>query len=74
MIAGIMAILPSGMRPLTSDQVRLLKTDNVVSEAAVTEGRTLTAFGIDGPHAISSVVPSYLEQFRPKGQYSHYRS
>jgi NADH dehydrogenase len=65
--------LPAGLRPLTRDQVRMLQRDNVVSEAAQREGRTLQALGIDAPHAIESIVPTYLEQFKPKGQYSHYR-
>ena len=35
-------------RPLlTVDQVRQLKVDNVVSEAAIREGRTLAGLGID---------------------------
>jgi NADH dehydrogenase len=61
------------LRPITADQVRMLKSDNVVSEAARKEGRTLAGLGIVSPHAISSIVPAYLEQYRPKGQYSHYR-
>lgn len=65
--------LPNAMRPLTVDQVRMLKTDNVVSEVAKKEGRTLNGLGILGPHAIDTIVPAYLEQYRPKGQYSHYR-
>jgi uncharacterized protein YbjT (DUF2867 family) len=55
--------------PLTVDQVRLLKTDNVVSEQAQKAGRTLEALGIE-PVAIASVVPEYLEQYRPRGQFS----
>lgn len=65
--------LPAGMRPLTVDQVRMLRRNNIVSEDAARDGRTLEAFGIDAPHAVDSIVPSYLEQFKPKGQYSHYR-
>jgi NADH dehydrogenase len=65
--------LPAGMRPLTTDQVRMLKSDNVVSEAAEREGRTLRGLGILSPHAMDTVVPVYLEQYKPKGQYSHYR-
>ncbi len=65
--------LPAGVRPLTVDQVRLLRRDNVVSDAASKEDRTLQGLGISSPQSITSVVPSYLEQFRPKGQYSHYR-
>lgn len=58
--------------PLTVDQVRLLQTDNVVSEAAIKAGRTLEGLGID-PVAVASVVPDYLEQFRPRGQFSVYK-
>jgi uncharacterized protein YbjT (DUF2867 family) len=58
--------------PLTIDQVRLLEKDNVVSEAAKHGGRTLEGLGIE-PVAIASVVPDYLEQFRPRGQFSVYR-
>ena len=64
--------LPNALRPLTVDQVRLLETDNVVSEAALKEGRTLAALGVV-PQSVASIVPGYLERFKPKGQYSHYR-
>lgn len=65
--------LPNGLRPLTVDQVRMLKRDNVVSEKAKQEGRTLAALGVDRPQAVASVVPGYLERFQAKGQYAHYR-
>lgn len=65
--------LPNGLRPLTVDQVRMLTKDNVVSEKAKQEGRTLAALGVDRPQAAASVVPSYLERFQAKGQYAHYR-
>ena len=58
--------------PLTVDQVRLLQTDNVVSEAAIKAGRTLEGLSID-PVAVASVVPDYLEQYRPRGQFSVYK-
>ena len=53
---------------LTPDQVELLKTDNVVSEAAEREGRTLRGLGIE-PVAMEVVVPSYLWRFRKTGQF-----
>jgi uncharacterized protein YbjT (DUF2867 family) len=59
--------------PLTVDQVRLLETDNVVSEAAIKAKRTLQGLGIE-PVAVASVVPDYLEQFRPRGQFSVYKA
>jgi NADH dehydrogenase len=65
--------LPNSLRPLTVDQVRLLETDNVVGSAAIKDGRTLAALGVASPHSIGSIVPTYLERFKPKGQYSHYR-
>jgi len=54
--------------PITPDQVELLKRDNVVSEAARHEGRTLEALGIV-PASIGSVVPDYLWRFRKTGQF-----
>jgi uncharacterized protein YbjT (DUF2867 family) len=54
--------------PITSDQVEQLKHDNVVSEAATAEGRTLAAFGI-APRTLAAILPSYLYRYRPRGQY-----
>lgn len=65
--------LPNALRPITVDQVRLLQRDNVVSEAAKKEGRTLAGLGVTAPHACGSIVPAYLERFKPRGQYSHYK-
>jgi uncharacterized protein YbjT (DUF2867 family) len=53
---------------LTPDQVELLRSDNVVSQAAVAEGRTLEALGIE-PAALEAIVPSYLWRFRKTGQF-----
>lgn len=65
--------LPNSLRPLTVDQVRLLQSDNVVSAAALKEGRTLAGLGVTVPQSIGAIVPFYLERFKPRGQYSHYR-
>jgi len=73
LVGTLSSLLPSGLRPITADQVRMLKADSVVSEAAQKDGRTLAGLGITSPHAISTVVPQYLEQYLPKGQYSLYR-
>jgi uncharacterized protein YbjT (DUF2867 family) len=59
--------------PLTIDQVRLLEKDNVVSAEAEKDGRTLKGLGIE-PVAVADVVPDYLEQFRPRGQFSVYKA
>jgi NADH dehydrogenase len=68
---AILQLLPNP--PLTLDQVRLLEKDNVVSEAAKRDGRTLEGLGIADPVAVEAVVPDYLEQYRPKGQFSDYQ-
>jgi uncharacterized protein YbjT (DUF2867 family) len=54
--------------PLTPDQVEMLKNDNVVSETASREGRTLKGLGIDAT-AMETVVPTYLWRFRKAGQF-----
>lgn len=76
-IAALQALatkpLPNGLRPITMDQIQLLKSDNVVSEKAKAEHRTLTDLGVPQPASIEAVVPSYLERFKPRGQFAHYR-
>ncbi|MAM74437.1 MAG: complex I NDUFA9 subunit family protein [Tistrella sp.] len=62
-LAGVVArfgdLLPGGMAPLTTDQLRMLKRDNVVAEGA--EG--FAAFGIR-PTPVEAVVPDYLARYR----------
>ena len=53
----------------TRDQVELLRHDNVVSAAAIAEGRTLRELGISA-QGIEAVAPSYLYRFRKTGQYA----
>ena len=65
--------LPNAWRPITVDQVRLLQVDNVVSQTAIGEGRTLAGLGIGAPRAVGAIVPAYLERFKARGQYAHYR-
>ncbi len=62
----ILGMLPKPL--LTRDQVLMLKSDNIVSEAAVREGRTLQGLGIT-PDSVEAVVPTYLYRFRPAGQF-----
>ncbi len=72
--AGIMAgafaavsTLSGGLlqAPITPDQVRSLRTDNIVSKGI----QSLADLGID-PSSIESVIPEYLWRFRPSGQYA----
>lgn len=55
--------------PLTVDQVEMLRSDNVVSEAARAEGRTLAGLDIT-PTALAAVLPTYLWRFRKAGQFT----
>ncbi len=56
----------------TRDQVEMLKSDNVVSTQAISEGRTLAGLGIE-PDSMEAVVPSYLVRFRKAGQFENQR-
>ncbi len=69
MIGSVASMIPLIAPPLTVDQVTLLKTDNVVSDAAQAEGRTLKAFGLEGS-SVESILPTYMVRYRPQGQYS----
>jgi len=53
---------------LTRDQVELLRYDNVVSDAARRDGRTLEGLGI-APRSVAAIVPAYLWRFRKAGQF-----
>jgi uncharacterized protein YbjT (DUF2867 family) len=64
--AAFLELLPKPL--LTRDQVRQLEVDNVVSDDATRESRTLTGLGIT-PTAMQTVLPSYLVRFRRTGQY-----
>jgi NADH dehydrogenase len=64
--ASVLQYLPKP--PLTPDQVELLKHDNVVSDAAKREGRTLEGLGIH-PRSVAAIVPDYLWRFRKTGQF-----
>ena len=57
-----------GALKLTPDQVEMLKTDNVVSDAAKAAGLTLEGLGI-APDSMEAVCPQYLWRFRPMGQF-----
>jgi uncharacterized protein YbjT (DUF2867 family) len=56
------------MLHMTRDQVTLLQSDNIVSEAAKAAGTTLEGMGI-APDSIEAIVPTYLYRFRKSGQF-----
>jgi uncharacterized protein YbjT (DUF2867 family) len=57
-----------GMLKLTPDQVVMLQSDNVVSEAAKAAGLTLEGLGI-APESMAAIAPQYLWRFRASGQF-----
>ncbi len=65
-IARVAQVLPKPL--LTVDQVRLLETDNVVSEEAVKAGHTLDGLGI-APVTMAAILLTYLWRFRVHGQF-----
>src|SRR5438128_8357908 len=57
-----------GALKLTPDQVELLRSDNVVSDAATRAGLTLQGLGI-APDSLEAIAPQYLWRFRATGQF-----
>ena len=69
-IALFTSILPNP--PITFDQIRLLKKDNIVSSQAIEEHRTLTDLCPSPPRSIQAIVPDYLDRFETrKHAFSH---
>lgn len=57
-----------GALKLTPDQVVMLRSDNVVSDAAKAAGLTLEGLGI-APDSLEAIAPQYLWRFRAAGQF-----
>lgn len=68
MQATVLELLPGKL--LTNDQISSLQSDNIVSQSAVNEGRTLEGMGIR-PTAMEAVVPGYLWRFRRMGEFQN---
>lgn len=66
--AAFLQFAPGDLK-LTPDQVELLKSDNVVSDAAKGAGLTLEGLGIT-PESMAAVLPSYLWRYRKTGQFA----
>jgi uncharacterized protein YbjT (DUF2867 family) len=63
----VMGLIPG--KPLTADQVELLKHDNVVGEEAAAQRLTFEGLGIT-PRSFRSVAPGYLYRYRKEGQFT----
>lgn len=66
---SILGLLPGKLKLLTSDQVTLLSSDNVVSAPAENEGRDFAGLGIM-PQSTAAILPSYLWSYRVAGQFT----
>ncbi|MBZ6077102.1 complex I NDUFA9 subunit family protein [Microvirga puerhi] len=71
-VLGFLDRISLGLLPesvvMTRDQAILLEADNVVSEEARRDGRTLEGIGII-PDSFEAIVPSYILRFRKTGQF-----
>ena len=67
LMGSVMEKLPGA--PITSDQVALLRRDNVVSADAQREGRTLAGLGV-APTDLEAILPAYMVQYRREGQFA----
>jgi uncharacterized protein YbjT (DUF2867 family) len=65
--AALLQLLPKPL--LTIDQVQLLRRDNVVSDEAENQGRTLRGLGV-AARDIEAIVPAYLYRYRRAGQFT----
>ncbi|PTM97472.1 complex I NDUFA9 subunit family protein [Mycoplana dimorpha] len=69
LIGSLSTLVPFVDPPLTADQVKLLRLDNIVSDEAKKDGRTFEALGI-APALVEAILPTYLVRYRPKGQFT----
>ena len=65
--ASFLQFAPGALK-LTPDQVAMLRSDNVVSDAAKAAGLTLEGLGI-APDSMEAIAPQYLWRFRAAGQF-----
>ena len=64
---GIVGALPFIQPPITADQVKLLKSDNVVTDSDAVG--TIEDLGVTRMATVESILPTYLFQYRHGGQF-----
>lgn len=64
-VGDVVGMLPIIEPPITEDQVKLLKSDNVVGEGVL----TFDDLGIT-PETLDAILPTYLFRYRKQGQFS----
>ena len=68
-LSALMSVLPKPL--LTPDQVVQLGVDNVVSDEARRQKRTLEAFAIT-PTTLDAILPGYMWRFRKHGEFDRH--
>jgi NADH dehydrogenase len=67
-LGGVLGAIPPLAGILTADQVRMLKSDNIVGASGEKVG-TISDLGVAPLETIETIVPTYLWRFRPYGQF-----
>lgn len=65
-VAGVLPFLDP---PITRDQIKLLKSDNVVGASGEADVGSIRDLGVE-PTALEAIVPSYLARYRKYGQFN----
>lgn len=69
LIGDIAGAVPFVEAPITRDQVKLLRQDNIVGISGDESVGTIEDFGLT-PEPLAAILPTYLVRFRQAGQFS----
>lgn len=69
MIGSACELVPFIEPPLTSDQVKMLKSDNIVGVSGDKSIGTIADLGVTNLETVEVIVPTYLWKDRPYGQF-----
>ncbi|MEL6213529.1 MAG: NAD-dependent epimerase/dehydratase family protein, partial [Pseudomonadota bacterium] len=69
LVGEAMGFLPFLDAPITRDQVKLLKSDNVVGGTGDSAIGTIEDLGIE-PTAVEAILPGYMVMYRKYGQFT----
>ena len=70
-MAASLGLFP-GLLALTRDEIKLLRHNSIVTDAAQSDGRTLTGLGI-APECFEALVPSYISRYRKTGRFADHQ-
>ena len=58
---------------LLRQNTKVTAVDPARASVTTEDGRTIEALGVTHPKSAGVIVPDYLERFKAKGQFAHYR-